>query len=157
MGDRVIAGTGHRPEDLGASIDEVYTKTRDALVELSPAKVITGMAAGFDLILGCAALDAGIEVVAARPWKGHSPRRDNVAEYARIITEASEVVSVFEGLGYPGPWVYHKRNEWMVDHATHVLAYLNPLVTRGGTYGTVQYALKQKRPIRYIYGGTNEV
>jgi hypothetical protein len=45
----------------------------------------------------------------------------------------------------------------MIDHCTHVLAYLNPLATRGGTYGTVQYALKQKRPIRYIYGGTNEV
>jgi hypothetical protein len=151
----VLAGTGHRPEDCEDE-DEIRTKIRNALLELSPDEVITGMAAGFDLYLGLEAIELGFPTTAARPWAGHAPRRSDVAEYARVIEGASKVVNCVAQVPYPGVWVYHNRDKWMIDHCTHVLSYLNPLATKGGTYGTVQYALKKQRPIRNIYGGNND-
>lgn len=147
----VLAGTGHRPEDCEHE-DVIRDRIRQALLELAPDEVITGMAAGFDLYLGGEAIDMGIPTTAARPWAGHTHRRGDESEYARIIEGASRVVNVVNQVPYPGVYVYHKRDKWMIDNCTHVLAYLNPLATKGGTYGTVQYALKQQRPIRYIYG-----
>lgn len=145
----IIAGTGHRPEDCEPE-DEVREKIRTALLELAPSKVITGMASGFDLYLGREAIDLGIETIAARPWAGHTPRRSDDAEYAFIIANASEVVNVNVSAVYLGPWLYHDRNHWMVDHADKVLAYWSGKKS-GGTYACIQYAHNVNKPIRNIY------
>lgn len=151
----VLAGTGHRPEDCEDE-EVVREKIRTALLDSGADIVITGMAAGFDLFLGLEALDLGYEVWAARPWAGHTSRRGGESQYAYIIERASKVVAVDEAVKYPGVWVYHNRDRWMVDHCDKVLAYLNPLATKGGTYGTVQYAIKKNKPVRNIYGGSND-
>jgi hypothetical protein len=147
----IIAGTGHRPHDCEPE-HEVREKVRAALLEFPGATVITGMAAGFDLFLGLEAIELGHPTWAARPWAGHTSYRGQESQYARIIEAAEKVVNVDESVKYPGVWVYRNRDKWMVDHCTHVLAYLNPLATRGGTYGTVQYAKKVGKPVRNIYG-----
>lgn len=113
--------------------------------------VICGMANGVDLWAGNVALDMGLPVIAAKPWRGHGPRKSDVALYERIIKEAVEVVYVDSSMEYRGPWVYQKRNEWMVDNATHVLAYYNGK-GRGGTYNCIAYAEKVKKPVRNVYG-----
>jgi hypothetical protein len=145
----IIAGTGHRPEDAE---DEaiVRQKARTALQYSGASVFICGMAAGFDLWAGDEARQLGIEIWAAKPWTGHTWRKRDAEQYALLIASASRVVNVVEQEKYPGVWVYHNRDKWMVDNATHILAYLNPAAKSGGTYGTVQYA-RGKKPIRNIY------
>lgn len=119
--------------------------------EVNPDVVICGMANGCDLWSADEARLLGIEVWAAKPWAGHRPRKEDEELYARIIEYASRVVNIDESETYPGPWVYHKRNEWMVDNSTHVLAYLNPQKSKGGTYACVAYAHKTEKPVRNIW------
>ena len=145
-----VAGTGHRPEDCEAE-SIVRQKIRTALRYSGADCVIGGMAAGYDLWFADEARLLGLEVWAAKPWAGHTHRKSDAELYAGIIDYASRVVNVVEEVDFPGAWCYHKRNHWMVDNATHVLAYLNPAATRGGTYECVKYA-RGKKPIRNIYG-----
>lgn len=148
----IIALTGHRPEDCEDEAT-VRRKLREALESASGVTtVISGMASGVDLWGGDIALSLGLDVWAAKPWAGHGPRAEDRELYARVIEGARRVVNVDESEEYLGPWLYHNRNHWMVDNATHVLAYLNPNKTSGGTYACVQYAMKQEKPIRNIYG-----
>lgn len=145
----IIAVTGHRSEDCE---DEsiVRDKLRAAFEDAKPEAVIVGMANGVDLWAGDEALGLGIDVIAARPWATHAARNDDAELYARVIAGASRVVVVDAAESYPGPWVYHKRNEWMVDNATHVLAYWSGKM-KGGTYACLKYAMKQEVPIRNVY------
>jgi len=145
----IVAGTGHRPEDAEAE-EVVRTKARAALRYSGAHVFICGMAAGFDLWAGDEARLLGMEVWAAKPWAGHGPRKEDEQLYAGIIEAASRVVNVVDQDEYPGPSSYHARNHWMVDNATHVLAYLNPLARAGGTYQCVKYA-RGKKPIRNIF------
>jgi uncharacterized phage-like protein YoqJ len=147
----VIAGTGHRPEDIEETEDEVRAKIRSALLELSPDAVITGMASGFDLYLGSEALDMGIETWAARPWAGHTPRRSEDAQYARIVAEATKVIDVNVSAVYLGPWMYQDRNVWMVDHANNMLAYWSGK-KKGGTYNCLKYMSSVNKTGWNLYG-----
>lgn len=149
----IIALTGHREEDC-ISEEHVRERVRETVREIgadSITAVITGMANGFDLWGGTEFVRLGIPVWAARPWSTHGPRTSDVELYAEVIEAAERVVVVTETDEYPGPWVYHKRNEWMVDHADRVLAYWSGK-ERGGTYACIKYARKQDVKIRNIYG-----
>lgn len=147
-----IAGTGHRSEDCEdeAVVRQRIRRALDSLPVGEKHIVIAGMANGFDLWLADEALDRGIEVWAAKPWTGHRPRVDDESLYARVLTEASKVVNVVESDEYPGPWAYHRRNEWMVDQSTHVLAYWSGK-KRGGTFACITYANKVGKPFRNCY------
>ena len=145
----IIAGTGHRPEDCEAE-NIVRTKARVAIQYSGADVFICGMAAGFDLWAGDEARLLGIEVWAAKPWRGHGPRVEDTELYERVRDSAARVIDVSPEEDFPGAWCYHKRNHWMVDNATHVLAYLNPEATSGGTFECVKYA-RGKKPIRNIY------
>jgi len=150
----IVAGTGHRPEDCE---DESVVRTK-ARVKLQypsrngkiPSVFICGMASGFDLWAGDEARKLGIKVIAARPWAGHGPRNEDRELYDAIIAYASEVVNVNESENYPGAWVYHKRNEYMVDNADAVMAYWNGKES-GGTFACRNYAIKVGKPIANIY------
>jgi len=150
-----IALTGHRSEDC-RSEEDVRNRIRGALSSApEPIEVvITGMANGVDLWGGNEALDLGLPVIAAKPWRGHGPRKSDIALYQRILDEAVEVVDVDPYDEYRGPWVYQKRNEWMVDNGTHVLAYYSGK-GRGGTFNCLEYAYKvrPKDNIRNVYDG----
>lgn len=145
----IIAGTGHRPEDSEAE-NIVRTKARVALQSSGADVFICGGASGFDLWAGDEARLLGIDIWFAKPWKGHTARVKDRELYQALIDSAARVIDVSPDEDFPGAWCYHKRNHWMVDNATHVLAYLNPEATRGGTLECVKYA-RGKKPIRNIY------
>lgn len=148
----IVAGTGHRPEKSEPE-DVVRGRIRRVLQDQRAAIdcVITGCASGFDLWLGDEAIELGVPVVAARPWATHAPRRNDVALYAKVIENASKVVILNDSRAYPGARVYFVRNEWMVDNASHVLAYWDG-EHGGGTASCIDYARKTGKPIRNIYG-----
>ena len=118
--------------------------------ELQPSTVIVGMANGTDLWAGDTAILMGLDVWAAKPWKGHKPRVADRELYARVIEGASRVINVDESESYKGPWLYHNRNEWMVDHADLLVAYWNGKES-GGTYACRNYALTVGVPVRNVY------
>ena len=145
----IVAGTGHRPEDAEPE-SWVRTKARVKLQYTDGVSTfICGMASGFDLWAADEARLLGLEVWAARPWAGHTPRRGDEELYQRILDYASRVVAVDEAEEYRGPWVYQKRNEWMVDNADVVMAYWSG-VEKGGTYNCVKYA-RGRKPLANIY------
>ena len=145
----IIAVTGHRSEDC-VSEKDVREKFRPVFTGVPNIEaVIIGMANGVDLWAGDEALSAGLEVWAAKPWAGHGPRAGDEELYARVLDGASKVVNVVETEEFPGNWCYQRRNEWMVDHATNVLAFWSGK-EKGGAWNCVNYA-RGKKPIRNIY------
>lgn len=144
-----IAFTGHRPEDCEDEVT-VRAKIREALRAERATVAITGMAAGVDLWGAAEARDLGIEIWCAKPWKGHGPRKADEELYHSIISTASLVHNVVDSKDYPGPWAYHKRNEWMVDNCELLIAYWNGKES-GGTFACLKYADKVDREVLHVY------
>ena len=144
-----IAATGHRSERCKDE-EAVRRKLRETL-ESAPKDtvIISGMANGWDLWAGSEALALGYEIWAAKPWKGHTARVEDAELYAQIIEASSRVINVVDSEEFPGNWAYQKRNEWMVDNATNILAYWDG-VEKGGTWNCIKYA-RGKKPIRNVY------
>jgi len=140
--EMIIAGTGHRPDKLGgygpAVASRLLDLARAALMQYRPDKVISGMALGWDTALALAAIELDIPLIAAVPFEGHERkwRPEQKGQYWLILARAAEVVIVSPG-GYEA-WKMQARNEWMVDHATGVLALWNG--GPGGTGNCVEYA-----------------
>lgn len=138
-----IAITGHRPEQLGET-GWVETALETVYGRLQPELVYQGMAAGADLLSATVAEKMGIPYVACRPWATHSARDQDAELYQHVLDAAERVDVVSDAQSYVGPWLYHKRNEYMVDHADIVVAVWNGSNT-GGTAACVRYAKKQNK------------
>lgn len=144
MSERIIAGTGHRPDKLGGYGQEA----RAALVRLAvqglhetkATKLITGMALGWDTALAVAAHTMLLPYIAAVPFEGQENRwpEESRELYRFLLSHAEKTVVVCEG-GY-APWKMQKRNEWMVDNCDTVLALWNG--SKGGTANCVAFAEK---------------
>lgn len=145
--DEILAGTGHRPDKLGGYEPEAEELLTEYAVYIlssyKPKKVIVGMAMGWDMALAHACVRLGIPFIAAIPFKGQELRwRPAVQKiYHELLSKAIEVVVVCEG-GYH-PFKMNKRNEWMVDHCTRLLALWNG--SPGGTDNCIRYAKKVER------------
>lgn len=146
----IVCGTGHRPEDCE---DELGVRAKVRIRLSDPTKqidvFISGMAAGYDLWAADEARLLEIPVWAARPWRGHKPRKEDEELYQTILDYAEKEIIVVESDEFPGNWAYHARNKWMVDNADAVLMYWNGKES-GGTYACRNYA-KGKKPITNIY------
>ncbi len=154
MGE-IVAGTGHRPDKLGGYNNDAADNclrliAHKYLAALRPSAVISGMALGWDQRLAEAALLAGIPLIAAVPFDGQDgkwPPRSR-AIYAELLRAARHVHVVS-----PGPyasWKMHKRNQWMVDFCTRVVAMYNG-DPQGGTAACVSYAEQRRRPIDNLW------
>lgn len=140
----IVAATGHRPDKLGGYDD----MTRRALGALAvewlhynrPAKVISGMALGWDQAVAAACVVLEIPFIAAVPFEGQERKWPPLAQrrYRRLLEQAAEVVVVCE---LYGPKTMQIRNEWMVDRADLMLALWNG--TFGGTHNCLEYARKK--------------
>jgi len=159
MEDRVLAGTGHRLSVLGGDRTETFDRlVRYAIAVIpshKPTKVISGMAEGWDQAIVKACIHLGIPFVASVPFEGQesvwSP--DAQKMYREMLVAAHRVVIVSEG-GF-APHKYHIRDEWMVDNSIATLALWNGF-KNGGTYNTVKYAEKIKKPVLNVWPGWEE-
>jgi hypothetical protein len=148
----IIFGTGHRPEDCNVLYSEMVFLIEDEFEKIrdSISVAVCGMAAGFDLAFGQAALSLDIPVWSVRPWAGHHPRRDDMEIYCELEKNAARHVITNDSMSYPGPWAYQKRNEWMVDNSDEGLSFWNGKL-QGGTFNCLKYAKKTGTPVRNIY------
>lgn len=143
-----VSITGHRPEAID---DMVWVRAaiKQAYADMRADKIIQGMAAGVDLWSAAEAWNSKIPFVAARPWSTHTARIADRKAYEWVLANAIEVVNVSDALTFPGNFIYHTRNKYMVDNADAVLAVWDGSL-KGGTYACFQYAVQQEKPIYRI-------
>lgn len=139
----VVAITGHRPEKL-QNHAWVQTSLRKVLSDLSPELMYEGMAEGVDLWSARIAHELAIPYVAVRPWAGHGSAA-YAEDYRQALAHAREIVNVSDSERYLGPWQYHQRNQWMVEHAELLVAVWDGKPT-SGTGATVRYAKSRDLP-----------
>jgi uncharacterized phage-like protein YoqJ len=150
----IIAATGHRPDKLGGYGNPVASQrlmdlAADHIDKARPAKVISGMALGWDTAFGWAAVHLRIPLIAAVPFRGQESRWPVSSQtlYRLLLDRAEDVVVVCDG-GY-AVWKLQKRNEWMVDHADRMCALWDG--SAGGTRNCVEYALNKGKPVTTLY------
>ena len=154
----ILAGTGHRPAGLWPDAKDPYAidllkKLVDDLIPIlkaiQPTGIITGMALGFDTALALAAIKAGIPFVAAIPFQGQEAQWPQASQdtYHAILKRAANIFAISTP-GYAA-FKMHLRNEWMVDHSTHIITCYNG-DQKGGTASCLRYAEKQNRPIIHL-------
>ena len=149
--NRIIVGTGHRPEKIGGYTDAALIRLKeiaiDWLASLNPRGAISGMALGWDTALVEACLHLGLPYVACIPFRGQESRwpLPSRRAYANYIRRAAKVVVCSPG-GYAASKM-QIRNERMVDLAlTNGPGPANALVlamwdgTSGGTKNCLSYA-----------------
>lgn len=168
MENKTCCLTGHRPKGFpwdyynkNSKAQQLYLDTlRAAVVDLIENHgynyFISGMALGADMDFAelCLNLkeqypDRNIMVEGAVPFPGQADKfsKTDLDRYNRIIDRLDKVEVVCEKYV---SFCFQKRNEYMVNHSDGVIAVWNG-EEKGGTYNTIKYAKKAKKPIRYVY------
>lgn len=157
------AFTGHRPKSFPwkynetargcVLLKEVLAAQITALADHGVVDFLSGMALGADLWSAKMVLDLkknypAIKLHCILPCKGQETKWATAAQeqYNAILEQANEVVYV--GQEYTSACML-KRNHYLVDHASILLAVYNG-VQRSGTGATVNYARKLGREIILI-------
>ena len=116
-------------------------------------KVITGMSMGLDIwageiVVNLRETDPRLHLIAAVPWPGFSARwnAEWKTRYEKLIKRADLVKHISQTYD---PSVFTKRNFWMVEHCTRVIAFYNG--SDGGTKEMIEYA--KERDIDVVVGG----
>lgn len=148
----IVAFTGHRPGRLQS---DAPRKMRNFLILMKDAhpdlRVISGMAQGWDTLAAKTAVELGIPFIAAVPWIGHSSNwpDDHRQQYLDLLSQADQVHIVCDVQEFK-PWVYQKRDEWMVDNSDLLCSAWDG-VRKGGTWNTIEYAIKRGRQHRIVH------
>ena len=137
--------TGHRPEKLSRPEEEVREwldeRIREAIQD-GYSTFISGMARGVDLwaaesVLRLKEGDSTIRLVCASPYNGFENRwSEKWQERYRVVLRRADTV-VFVCSTY-SPACFQRRNEWMVDHSSRLIAVYEG--AGGGTKNTIDYA-----------------
>lgn len=139
--------TGHRPEKLNISEAEVkkllFNAVEDA-IEQGYTTFITGLAKGFDTWAGETVCELSkshpaVKLVCALPYPDFAKNAPHLVEKAALVHTVSEKYSVFS---------YQKRNKWMVDNSSLVIALFNG--SKGGTENTLNYAKEKGAEIVFL-------
>lgn len=149
-----VAVTGHRPEKI-SDWDYVEKRLLDAFDITGVTYLYEGQAAGVDLLAAKVAYKHGIGYAACKPWKGHTGRKDWIHRYELALKYADTVIDVNDAESYCGAWLYHNRNEYMIDNAHYVIAVHDG--STGGTYNAVNYAENTGKRVWRINPATHEV
>lgn len=139
--------TGHRPQKLSRperAIKQDLEKSIVRAIEAGYTTFITGMAYGVDIWAGEIVVwlrkcNPELHLIAAVPYKGFGCRwsTDWKTAYGKLLERADLVQYVCSSYN---AGAYQRRNEWMVDHSTHVIAVFNG--EKSGTKNTIDYARK---------------
>ncbi len=147
--------TGHRPEKCKGQEaflrKQLELKIKKAIKE-GYTTFITGMAPGVDTwaaeeVLKIKAEYDEIKLVCAVPFNGVEKNRtpEQQERFRQIISKADDITYISKKYQR---WCFYARDEWMVDHASRVIAVFNG--THGGTEYTINYAKKMERTIDFI-------
>lgn len=155
--------TGHRPKGFPFlyGIDKKnhnqYLQALEQKIELAITaygitNFISGMALGVDLDFAETVIKlkdkypVALECAVPCPDQTAKWNRKDILRYERILKRADEVNLISDR--YTSACML-KRNRYMVDKSQLVIAVFNG-VERGGTWYTISYAVKEKKPIEMI-------
>ncbi len=112
-------------------------------------RILVGMAQGWDIAVAEAAIELEIPFTAAIPCAGQSRLWPKLAQlkYESLIAKADAVKMV--NVGEYSAAKMEARNQYMIDHSTHLLALWNR--SSGGTANTVNYANLRMREIINVW------
>lgn len=137
--------TGHRPEKMTDTEDFIMESLRREIkraIRDGYKTFISGMARGVDIWAGEIVLelrDSGlpIHLIAASPYRGFEERwsREWQERYTAILRRADLARFICPRYSRDS---FQRRNEWMVDHSTRIIAVYNG--KPGGTQNTIEYA-----------------
>lgn len=144
------AFTGHR--SLPNDISRLKAETEKAVKKLIAQGVVfygCGGAVGFDACTARLILELRdtlypqIKLIQVLPFKGMESKwtPEQQRDFNEINEKADKVVYLAEK--YTGNEVYHVRNRYLVDHASHLIAYCRNTQARSGTASCYRYAVKQ--------------
>lgn len=157
--ERIIAGTGHRPESLPkkADVKKILVAIR-AWVYQNPGRYVIGGARGLDTWLGLAAFNNEYEydLVLPFPPKIFAGRWRNGLDIVRLkhlLFGATKVHIIHEEFKPSG---YHDRDQVMVDTGTEIFALYDGR-KKGGTAVTVGMARDGDVPITRMHPVTLEI
>ena len=153
--EKTCCFTGHREDKLHRTEEEIRDELKQEIlksVEEGFTTFITGMAYGVDIWAGellkeLKRKNKAIRLIAAVPFKGFESRWTDRWRwrFKQVLRKADEVHVICEGYE---SYAYQKRNEWMVDRASKVIAVYNG--EPSGTGNTINYAKKAGVPAVYI-------
>lgn len=139
--------TGHRPQKLRRSEKEIKADLESSIQQAimdGYTTFITGMAYGVDIWAGQIIVklrksNPDLHLIAAVPFRGFEDRwsTDWKRAYQQLLDEVDLVKYICPGYN---AGAYQRRNEWMVDHSSRVIAVFNG--EPSGTKNTVDYAHK---------------
>lgn len=140
--------TGHRPNKLDYSENEIKPLLETAIdnaISDGYVTFITGMAEGVDIWAAEIVLEKkkdnkDLHLICAVPHPGFENRRSQYEKerYENIIKNADYVATISDNY-YRA--CYQKRNIWMVDRSSLVIAVWNGQLS--GTKNTIDYAVRQ--------------
>lgn len=146
--DITAAFTGHRT--YAGEADEALRESVLCLYERGLRRFLVGMAWGFDLAAGEAVLAlkeqfGDVELVAVVPFADFRNlfHDEILVLYDKVMASADECVVVSE---QGSPHSYMRRNDYLVDNSSLVVAWWNGH-RKGGTAYTVKRALKKGREV----------
>ena len=144
--------TGHRPERLGMPESDVIfglkEEIRTAIAD-GFQTFISGMARGVNLwaaevVLALRDEGAAVRLICASPYRGFESRwsREWQERDRRGMKQADLVRFICPGYSRD---CFQRRNQWMVDHSTRVIAVYNGQPS--GTRNTIEYARRCNVPV----------
>lgn len=148
MDGKICCFTGHRPEKLMITEEQMRERLESAVVQAvcdGFTTYLSGMAKGTDLVAAEIVLrlresDPRLKLVCAMPFEGfghHWP--DGWTERMRRVLEEADGVHYVSKTYSPA--VFQQRNRWMVDNSERVIAVFTG--ERGGTKNTLDYARRK--------------
>lgn len=153
----VCCFTGHRPEKLTIPEETLSLMLEQEIRNAIARKFttfLTGMAKGTDIIAAEILLrlreqDTRLKLICALPYPNFGRRWGGnwMVRSQRILAEADEIRCICTSFSYAA---YQKRNEWMVDHSSLVIAVFNG--EKGGTKNTLDYVRGENVPCILIDG-----
>lgn len=154
--EKAAAFTGHRfiPYKDKMQLQDSLKEAIIVCLQSGIRHFFCGMAVGFDMLAAEAVLELkgehpGIRLTAVVPFR-NQPDRFNPKDkerYQCILSKADNVVMLgdkyFDGC-------YLRRNDYMLDHSSHVIAYFNG-EPKGGTFYTCRRAERMGLKIDNLY------
>ena len=147
--------TGHRPEKLSETEAVISEKLEKEILQAIAdgfRVFITGMARGVDIwaaeiVLRLRKEGQAIRLICACPYHGFERRwpADWRGRYNDVLRVADLIRFISPDYN---PSCFQTRNEWMVDHASRVIAVYNGAPS--GTKNTIEYAKKKGVSIRIL-------
>lgn len=132
-----------------------------SLQKLAPTTVISGMALGWDQAVALAAIELSIPLIAAVPFAQQDAKwqQEDRDRWESILFQTQQIIYVDRlpeyavadvEIGVYHAAKLHKRNRWMVDNCSQILAIYDDS-KHGGTFNCLEYAKKLDKPVLNVW------